>query len=182
MPSAANSPARQVRHRDADTHRPLPRQPGDRHQSAHALRDLVEARPAGIGSGLAEAGDRGIDDLLVDLGEVLVVDAEPALHVRPIVLDDDIRLLDELLERRDAFLALQVERDAALVAVQILKIRTQPRPAHVALFDVFRRLDLDDIGAPIGELAHAGRAGTHACQIENGEAGQGFGSTRRRHS
>ena len=49
MPSAQNSPAREVGDRDADAHRPLPGQPGDRHQPAHALRDLVEARPVGIG-------------------------------------------------------------------------------------------------------------------------------------
>ena len=49
--------------RNADAHRPLSRQPGDRHQPAHALRDLVEARPTGIGAVLAEAGNAGIDDL-----------------------------------------------------------------------------------------------------------------------
>ena len=43
--------------RDADAHRPLPGQAGDRHQAAHALRDLVEARAVGVGPVLAEAGD-----------------------------------------------------------------------------------------------------------------------------
>ena len=43
--------------RDADAHRALPRQAGDRHQPAHALRDLVEARAGRVGPVLAEAGD-----------------------------------------------------------------------------------------------------------------------------
>ena len=48
--------------RDADAHRPLPGQAGDRHQPAHALRDLIEARPAGVRPVLAEAGDAAVDD------------------------------------------------------------------------------------------------------------------------
>jgi hypothetical protein len=45
MPCAQKRPGVEVGDRDADAHRPLARQAGDRHQPAHALRDLVEARP-----------------------------------------------------------------------------------------------------------------------------------------
>ena len=51
----------------------------------------------------------------------------------------------------------------------------------LALFQMRRRLDLDDVGAPIGELAHAGRAGAHAGQIEHGKAGKGLGRPGKRH-
>ena len=54
-------PAQQVGDRDADAHRALARQAGDRHQPAHALRDLVEARPLAIRPVLAEARDAGVD-------------------------------------------------------------------------------------------------------------------------
>ena len=40
---AQNSPAAQVGDRNADPHRPLAGQAGDRHQPAHALGDLIEA-------------------------------------------------------------------------------------------------------------------------------------------
>ena len=63
MPSAQNRPAREVGDRNADPHRPLPRQAGDRHQSAHALRDLIEAGPVGIGPVLAETGNAGVDQI-----------------------------------------------------------------------------------------------------------------------
>ena len=53
--------------RNADAHRALPGQAGDRHQPAHALRDLVEARPVGVGAVLAEAGNAGVDDARIDL-------------------------------------------------------------------------------------------------------------------
>ena len=52
----------EIGNRDADAHRSLPRQARDRHQPAHALRDLVEARAAGIRAGLAETGDRRVDE------------------------------------------------------------------------------------------------------------------------
>ena len=48
-------PGRQIVDGNADAHRPLAGQAGDGHQPAHALGDLVEARPAGIRAILAEA-------------------------------------------------------------------------------------------------------------------------------
>ena len=36
-----------------------------------------------------------------------------------------------------------------------------------------RHLDLDDLGAPVGELAHGGRSGAHARQVEDGEMREG---------
>ena len=69
---------------------PCPGMAGDRHQPAHALRDLVDAGAALIGPVLAKAGDAAIDDARVDLAHRLVIDAEPVLHVGFVVLDDDI--------------------------------------------------------------------------------------------
>ncbi len=125
--------------RNADAHRPLPRQAGDRHQAAHALRDLIEARPVGVGAVLAEAGNAGIDEARIDLGERLVVDAEPLLHVGAEILDHDVGLLDHALEGGEAFGRLQIERHAALVAVQVLKVaspragRPSALPARAAI-------------------------------------------------
>ena len=58
----AEQPGREVGDRNADPHRALARRAGDRHQPAHALRDLIEARALAIGTVLAEAGDAAIDD------------------------------------------------------------------------------------------------------------------------
>ena len=67
----------------------------------------------------------------------------------------------------------QIERDAALVAMQVLEIAGMARAAdRIAGLEPLRRLDLDDVGAPIRELAHASGPGAHARQIENGEAGE----------
>jgi hypothetical protein len=158
----------QIGDRNADADRPVTRQSGDRHQAAHALRDLVESRPVGVRAILAKAGNAGIDQARIDLAQRLVVDTEPLLHSRAEILDQHVGFFDQTLEGGEPFRRLQVERDAALVAMQVLKIRSVARPAH-RLFGVRRRLDLDDIGAPIGELARAGRPGPHPRQIEHGE-------------
>jgi hypothetical protein len=126
----AKQPCGEVGDRDADAHRPLPRQAGDRHQSAHALRDLVEARSAGVGTALAESGNAGIDELGVDLAQLRIVDAEPAFHVGTEILDHHVGFLHHALERRQGCGRLEIERDAALVAVQILKVGPFARAAE----------------------------------------------------
>ena len=52
----------EVGDRDADPHRAAAGLAGDRHQPAHALRDLVDAGARRVGAALAEARDRAVDD------------------------------------------------------------------------------------------------------------------------
>ena len=171
-PLRAENPGSEIGDRNADAQRPLPRQTGDRHQTAHALRDLVEAGPVAIRPVLPEAGDRGQNDARIDCFQRCVIDAQPVLHIRPEILDDDIGLGHQPAEHRDAARIFQIERHTALVALQVLEVGAVPRPAkRIPRFDTFRHLDLDNVGAPIGELAHCGRPGAHACQIENAYAG-----------
>src|SRR5262249_45088216 len=47
---------------------------------------------------------------------------------------------------------------------------------------MWRRLDLDDVCAPIAELADAGRPRTNAGQVEDGKARKGLGGPGERHS
>ncbi len=72
---------------------PWPGMPGDRHEAAHALGDLVDPGAALIGAVLAEAGDAAVDDARVDLPDRLVIDAEAVLHGGFEILDDDVGLL-----------------------------------------------------------------------------------------
>ena len=53
-------------------------------------------------------------------------------------------------------LVFQVQRDGALVAMQVLEIRAVARAAQRSPRSFFRRVDLDDVRAPIGELPHGG--------------------------
>src|SRR5262249_46365949 len=65
----------------------------------------------------------------------------------------------------------EVEGNAAFVAMQVLEIRALACTTQTfRRVQVFGELDLDDIGAPIGQLAHRGRAGAHAGKIGHYEA------------
>ena len=178
----AEQPGGEVGDGDADPHRALAGRAGDRHQPAHALRDLIEARPLVVGAVLAEAGDAAIDDARVDLAQALIVDAELCLHVGTKILDHDVGLLGEPLEHFEALGVLQVQRHGPLVAVQILEIRALARAARLLAAGVLQqRVDLDDVGAPIRQLPHAGGPGANAGEIEHGEAGKGLRSAGERH-
>src|SRR4029077_9468206 len=119
--------------REAARPRPLARQPRNRHQPAHALGDLVDARPLGVRPALAEPGNAAVDDARIDLLDRLVIDAEPKFYLRAEILDDDVGLLRQLEEDRLAFLGLQVEGQAAFVAMQFLEIEAlAPRAGHIA--------------------------------------------------
>ena len=179
----AEQPGGEVGHGNADPHRALAGRAGDRHQPAHALRDLIEAGALVIGAVLAEAGDAAIDDARIDLAHALIVDAELGLDVGAEVLDHHVGLFRQPPEHLEALGVLQVERHRPLVAVQILEVRAAARAARLFAAGVLQQgIDLDDIGAPVRELPHAGRPGADAGQIEHGEAGQGLRGAREGHS
>ena len=85
----------------------------------------VAVRPA-----LPEPRDAGIDEARVERLQRGVVDAEPGLDVRPVVLDQDVGAAHQLAEDLDPLRRFEVERQAALVAVQVLEIGTVARPAE----------------------------------------------------
>ena len=164
-------PGAEIRDRDADAHRPPAGLAGNRHEPAHALGDLIEARPLGVRAVLTEAGKARVDEAGVERAECLVVDAEPVLHVGPVVLHHHVGLGGEALEDGDALRLLEVESEAPLVAVQILEVG-----AVAGLDGIVRRprrpgrFDLDDVGAPVGELARRGRPRPVAGEVEHRKA------------
>ena len=72
---------------------------GDAHRAAHGLRDRLEALEAAVGAVGAEALDGRVDQARVDLGELLVAEAQPVQRARAEVLDQHVRLADHLLEQ-----------------------------------------------------------------------------------
>ena len=164
----------QIVDRDADPHRTLARLAGDRHQPAHALGYLIESRPVTVRPVLAKPGNAAIDQARVDRLHGVVIDAEPVLDAGPVVFDQDIGAAHHALENGDPIGRLQVERKRALVALQVLEVGTVPRAAHIGTaIRRFGDFDLDDIGAPIGKLAHRGRPGPGPGQIEDGNVAKG---------
>jgi hypothetical protein len=168
IPVRQQEAGRGVIDRDADAHRALPGQPGDRHQPAHTLGDLVHASAPGIGPVLAKARDAAVDDARVDLAHRLIIDAEPVLHVGFVVLDDDIGALGKLHKDRVPLLALEVQCHRPFVAMQVLEIGPVTAAAG-RIHQLSRRLDLDHLRAPIGKLAHRRRPGAVRGQVNDEE-------------
>ncbi len=84
-------------------------------------------------------------------------------------------MLDHAAQDADAVGMLEVDGDAALVAVKVLEIGIVAR-GEIGLVAVggiaLAHLDLDHVGAPVGELARAGRPGARPRQVDHLEAGQ----------
>ena len=117
---------REIGERGADPHRPAPGLAGHRHQSRHALRDLIDTGPAAIGAVLPEARDARVDEPRIDGTKRVVVDAQARLHVGAVVLDDHVGLRDHAPQHAQPVGTLEIERHAALVAMQVLEVRLVP--------------------------------------------------------
>ena len=78
-------------------------QPGDAHQPAHALGDLVDAAAVGVGAVLAEARDRAVDEARVAGAHGVVVEAEAGLHRRAHVLDEHVGGVDQAQQQLETF-------------------------------------------------------------------------------
>ena len=145
------------------------------------MRDLIEAGTLVIGAVLTEAGNGAIDDARIELAHALIVDAKFCLHVGAEILDDDVGLFHQPPEDLEAFRLFQVERHGALVAVQVLEVRALARAAELLPAILKNCVDLDDIGAPVRQLAYAGRTGPDAGEVEHSEAGEGLRGAREGH-
>jgi hypothetical protein len=131
-------------------------------------------RQVGGGPRLAVARDRAVDEARVGFAERGEVEAEPAHHARPVVLHQDVDFGGETVRGRDGALLLEVEHHAALAGVELAEVaagavaQRRARAHHVT----FRRLDLDDVGAEIGQQARAVRPGDGGGEVEDPQAGK----------
>src|SRR5207249_3238277 len=98
-----------------------------------------------------------------DRPDAVFGEAEVRARPRPEVLDQHIAALDHSLEHALPLGVLEVEGDAPLVAIDrevirrhALDLRRHPRPGLVT---GPRELDLDDVGAVVGEHQRAIRTG-----------------------
>ena len=109
----------------------------------------ITIRPA-----LAITGDRHVDQPRVDRLERLVADAQLVHHTGAKLLQHDVVFTHQLLDHLDRLRALEVEGDAALVAVQVgvagggaaIVWRQYAHQVHAR-----RRLDAQNVCAHVGE-------------------------------
>jgi hypothetical protein len=87
----------------------------------------------------------------------------------PVVLHEDVALLDDLLDDRDGFGFLQVERDVQFPDVLLREVgrhRADTRVSEPCEVTV-RRLHLDDLGAEIAQHACAVRAREDTREVDD---------------
>ena len=127
---------------------------GGGHGAAHRLRDDFVGLEVEV-LARAESLDRRIDQPRVDLTQPLPGEPEPIDDAWPEVLDEDVDAGHQIGEDLLALVALHVEGDAALIAVEHREVQAVGTRdvAKLTAGDVAasRRLQLDDVRAEPGE-------------------------------
>src|SRR5215475_12340083 len=143
--------------------------------SAHRLNDVVKGRPSGVWARFRKSIRAAIDQSRIAFAQTLVIEAEFTHRLRPHGCYEDIRAVDQVEQYISLVFALQIERDAAFVAVQVEK-----RSAHSAVAErrevarniAFRRFDLDYIGAHVAQNLGRIRPHHNRGQIDDANACQ----------
>ncbi len=176
----------EVGDRDPDPDRPAVGLAGDRHHPALGLDHEVVGRAVAVGPPLAVAGDVGINQPRVALGQRGVVEVPLVGLAHPEVVQEHVGAVGQPAEGGPARLGREVERDRALVPVDAQVVRRlvgvavgRGRPA-TGLVAAVRALDLDHVGAEVAELHPAERTGEHARGVEHGQPVERSGVATRR--
>jgi hypothetical protein len=164
-------------HEIAEADRRTRRTPADRtgrgHQTRHPLDEQVIGGQVAHWPVLAEAGDADDDEARVQPRHLH--DRQPEAFERsgPEVLDQDVRAFEQSAEDGELVRAFEVERDAELVAVQepVVRARSVDERAESAGVVSARRLDLDHLGAEIGEQHPAERSRKNTSELEDPDPG-----------
>jgi hypothetical protein len=141
-----------------------------------ALGDQVEAATLGVGPSAAEARDLAVDQTRVVLPEGLVSQPQELHGSLAVVLDDDVCVGKEAARDLLATCRLQVNDDAALVAVHHQEgsrfAADVGRQEAARIVTRRRLLELDHVGAHVGKHQTAARPGHDMRELDDPDAGQ----------
>src|SRR5204863_134458 len=156
---------------------------GDAHEATHALEDEVVAGAVRARAGLAEPGDRAVDDARIDFLQIVVGEAVFRETADLVVLEQHVALRRE--RERDA-LALglrDVERHRLLAAVHREEVRRLARLSAVLVLEERGApaarvvahpgaLDPEHFRPEIGEILRCPGAGENTREIQNAYLGE----------
>ena len=149
----------------------------DRHQPGLGLCDEVVPRAPRRTALGTEAGDRAVDDPWVALAHRVVAHAQPLRPADLEVLDHHVRGRAQLERQRPALLVGEVERAAALAAVDrqvVGGLACGERRAPAArLVAALRALHLHHVRAEVGQHHRAVGPGEHAREVRHPDAPEG---------
>ena len=148
----------------------------DRGEPAHRLGDRREPGPPGVRAVLAEPRDPRDHEPRVAGVQHVGAEPEPLQPPGPEVLDEHGGVGDEAEQDVAVGVVLEVEHDRALAAVGQLEPQALAvalvAPRHRAQAVAVGALDLDHVGAEVGEVARAVRSGDHRRQVEHADVGE----------
>ncbi|MCY1442293.1 hypothetical protein D9M71_586580 [compost metagenome] len=130
-------------------------------QSALTLDHIVEGRHVLVGTIATIAGREGVNDLRIARAYLLVADAQALRCAGAHAVHDDVGGFHQLEQRFQALFLLEVEHDAALVAVHDQIEHRHARVSARAVLPVLvavRRFHLDDVCAHVAEDLGGDRA------------------------
>jgi hypothetical protein len=155
------------------------------HRPGHRLEQQVLAGPPRVRAGFPVAGDRHVHQPRVDRPQRRVVDAQARRHARTVVLQEHVGAAGQLEEDLVSLGGLEVQRDAALVAVErqergVDAVAGGAAGGGVPLPLAGDRLHLDHVGAQVAQAHRRERPGHRDRQVEHAVAGQHFPAGRPR--
>ena len=144
-------------------------------QARRSLDHVVDGRSVGTGVGLGKAGGGAIQDARVDRSDRLVGEVQPVHRAAPDVVDEHVSRTDELAQHGAPVRRFEVDGDRTLAAVEI-----EENAAHAVRCDrtgvahdvALGRLDLDDVGAVVGEDLRGQRPEHHRREVNDAHPGQ----------
>jgi len=139
------------------------------------LDDVVEGRIVRARAARAVADRVAIDQALVDGSQVLVLELEPLQGLAAHVGHEDIGIADQAFQYLSPLGILEVDGDAALVAVDAQEHAghaRMPRRPYIARAVAFEALDLDHVRAQVAEEHRAIRTEQDRCQVDDAHAVQ----------
>jgi hypothetical protein len=126
---------------------------------------------------LAESRERRVDQARIDLGQIVVTEAERLERAGAIVFHEHVGGRDQLLEDLAAAFGLQVERDRTLVrglgeeaGAHLGIVQRLVGAGRAALIRIVRIVHLDDVGAEHGELIGGERPRQHMRHVDHPDA------------
>ena len=152
--------------------------PGHVGQAAHHLHHFIECGAVLIGS-RQKALVADIDQARIDLGQRSVVESVFAHGAGLEVLGHHVGAGSQLARHFGAGRVVQINRNAFLVAVEHRE-KTGTGAQQMARAVAVNRLDLDHLGAHVGQHHAASGAHDHVGEFDHAQAGQGQGLGRDR--
>ncbi len=143
-----------------------------RHDAAVSLGHDVAAGALGVRPCLAEARDVGVDQPWVQRGEAGVSDVQPFGDACTVVHQDDVESRDDPVDQGLPVRVREVDRQAALAAIERLEVLALVWDYGSAVTAVFaaRRFDFHHIGAHIGERNARKWPGDDLRKLEHADA------------